>query len=140
MQVDLVYAGKIHPLAPLAEALETAGYRRAAAIAYTLAYAVARGGMGWLHLGDRSHGYLISRAIALDCESPQTVLAQEIGHALRVSSYTAGTSRHLIERLADWGDGALAELAWREAFLSAPFRLETFPKSLVQNYRHRATA
>ena len=25
-------------------------------------------------------------------------------------------------------------------FLSAPFRLETFPKSLVQNYRHRATA
>ena len=24
--------------------------------------------------------------------------------------------------------------------LSAPFRLETFPKSLVQNYRHRATA
>ena len=24
--------------------------------------------------------------------------------------------------------------------LSAPFRLETFPESLVQNYRHRATA
>ena len=27
-----------------------------------------------------------------------------------------------------------------ESNLSAPFRLETFPKSLVQNYRHRATA
>ena len=128
VQVDLVYAGKIHPLAPLAEALETAGYRRAAAIAYTLAYAVARGGMGWLHLGDRSHGYLISRATALDRESTQTVLAQEIGHALRVSSYTAGTSRHLIERLADWGDCALAELAWREAFTVIAHRLPLVPE------------
>ena len=34
------------------------------------------------------------------------------------------------------------EKTWRELYgnLSAPFRLETFPKSLVQNYRHRATA
>ena len=128
VQVDLVSAGKIHPLARLAEALETAGYRRAAAIAYTLAYAVARGGMGWLHLGDRSHGYLISRATALDRESTQTVLAQEIGYALRASSYTAGTSRHLIERLADWGDVALAELAWREAFRVIVHRLPLVPE------------
>ena len=30
--------------------------------------------------------------------------------------------------------------AWPTKSFSAPFRLETFPKSLVQNYRHRATA
>ena len=108
VHVVFTYSDKMHPLARLAEALETAGYGRAAAIAYTLAYTVARGGMGWLHLGDRSHGYLISRAIALDRASTQTILAQEIGYALQASSYFAGTSRHVIERLAGWGDVALA--------------------------------
>ena len=126
--VVLTSTVKIHPLAPLAEALETAGYRRAAAIAYTLAYTVARGGMGWLHLGDSSHGYLISRAIALNRESTQTVLAQEIAYALRASSNTAGTSRHLIERLAGWGDVALAELSWREAFTVFAHRLPLVPE------------
>ena len=123
--VHIVFAssGEIHPLALLAEALETAGYGRAAATAYTLAYTVARGGMGWLHLGDRSHGYLMSRAIALDRENTQTVLAQEIGYALQASSYAAGTSRHVIERLAGWGDVALAVLAWREAFTAIAHRL-----------------
>ena len=123
MHVAFTSSGEIHPLARLAEAFETAGYVRAAAIAYTLAYTVARGGMGWLHLGDRSHGYLISRAIALDRENSQTVLAQEIGYALRTSSYAAGTSRHMIERLAGWGDVALAVLAWREAFTVIAHRL-----------------
>ena len=121
-------SGEIHPLARLAEALETAGYRQTAAIAFTLAYTVARGGMGWLHLGDSSHGYLISRAIVLDRENTQTVLAQEIGYALRASSYAAGTSRHLIERLASWGDVALAELAWREAFTVIAHRLPLVPE------------
>ena len=35
-------------------------------------------------------------------------------------------------------DDGGSEVLW--SALSAPFRLETFPKSLVQNYRHRATA
>ena len=126
--VVLTSAGKIHPLARVAESLETAGHRRTAAIAYMLAYTVARGGMGWLHLGDSSHGYLISRAIALDRECSQTVLADEIGYALRASSYTAGTSRHLIERLVGWGDVALAELAWREAFKVIAQRLPLVPE------------
>ena len=128
VHVVLTSAGKSHPLARLAEALETAGYKRAAAVTYTLAYTVARGEMGWLHLGDRSHGYLISRAIALDRENTQTVLAHEIGYALRASSYAAGTSRHVIERLAGWGDVALAELAWREAFTVIAHRLPLVPE------------
>ena len=128
VHVALTSAGKIHPLARVAQALEMAGHLQAAAIAYTLAYTVARGGMGWLHLGDNSHGYLISRAIALDRDSTQTVLAQEIGYVLRASSYAAGTSRHLIERLAGWGDIALAELAWREAFTVIAHRLPLVPE------------
>jgi hypothetical protein len=127
VRVSLTSAGKLHPLASLAEALEAAGYRRAAAIGYTLAYTVARGGWGWLHLGDKSHGYLVARAIALDGEVARRVLSQEVGYALRSSGYAAGTSRHLIERFAEWGDAATAVLAWRESFAVIAHRLPLVP-------------
>lgn len=126
--VSLPSAGKPHPLASLAEALDAGGYRRASAIAYTLAYTVARGGWGWLHLGDASHGYLVARAIALDGDVARTILAQEVGYALRSSGYAAGTSRHLIERLAGWGDAATAERAWRESFAVIAHRLPLVPE------------
>ncbi len=128
VHVSSTSAGKLHPLATLAEALEAGGYRRAAAISYTLAYTVARGGWGWLHLGDRSHGYLVARAIALDGEVARTILAQEVGYALRSSGYAAGTSRHLIERFAEWGDAATAEGAWRESFAVIAHRLPLAPE------------
>ena len=128
VHVSSASAGDAHPLACLAEAFETVGCRRMAALAYTLAYSAARGGSGWLHLGDSSHAYLISRAMIIDPEVTQTVLAQEIGYALRVSHYTAGTARHLIERLAGWGDVALAERAWQEAYAVLAHRLPLAPQ------------
>lgn len=128
VHVSLTSAGKLHPLASLAEALEAGGYRRAAAIGYTLAYTVARGGWGWLHLGDKSQGYLVTRAMGLDGDVARTVLAQEVGYALRSSGYAAGTSRHLIERFAEWGDTATAEGAWRESFAVIAHRLPLVPE------------
>ena len=63
--------------------------------------------MGWFHLGDSSHAHLLSRAIELDRAAALRVLADELAYTLRGSWYSAGTSRHLIDRIAGWGDASL---------------------------------
>jgi hypothetical protein len=118
-----VASGREHPLGRLAATLEAAGYVRPAAVAYALAYTATRGGSGWQHMGDKAHGHLIERAIALDPGTARQVVADEVAYALRGRWYSSGTSRHLVERLAAWGEPQAAEAAWREAFLVVRHRL-----------------
>lgn len=124
---DVAPSGTEHPLGKLATALEAAGYARPAAVAYALAYTATRGGGGWRQMGDKAHGYLIERAIGLDAASARQVIADEVAYALRGSWYSVGTSRHLIERLAAWGEPEAAEAAWREAFAAVAHRLPLAP-------------
>lgn len=116
-------SGEVHPLADLAHALDNGGHATIAAAAYTLAYTATRGGGGWLHLGDERHAYLIDRAVALDRDVTYQVLATEVAYALRGSWYSAGTSRHLIQRLVSWGQTRAAVDAWREVHAVVHHRL-----------------
>lgn len=124
---DVSLSGREHPLGKLAAALDAAGYARAAAVAYALAYTATRGGGGWHRLGGRAHGHLIARAVALDATTARQVVADEVAYALRGSWYSIGTSRHLVERLAAWGEADTAEAAWREAFAVVSHRLPLAP-------------
>lgn len=123
-----VSSGREHPLGKLAVALETAGYTPVAAVAYALAYTATRGGGGWRRMGDKEHGHLIERGLALDAAAAQQVLADEVAYALRGSWYSMGTSRHLVERLAAWGEPEAAAAAWREAFAVIRHRLPLAPE------------
>lgn len=120
-------SGKEHPLGKLAVALDSAGYGRVAAMAYALAYTATRGGGGWLQMGDRAHGHLIVRAVALDAALAHQVVADEVAYALRGTWYNAGVSRHLIEQIAAWGEPDKAEKAWREAFAVVAHRAPLAP-------------
>jgi hypothetical protein len=115
--------GQPHPLGALAEALENGGYLGLAATAYALAYTATRGEMGYARLGDRTHSGLLARAFAFDPPEARRVLADEIAYALRDSWYSIGTSRHLIDRVADWGEPNVAMAAWREAAAVVTHRL-----------------
>ena len=119
--------GKAHPLGKLALALDQAGYSQVAAFAYALAYTATRGGNGYLVMGDRSHNHLIERGIALDRDVVMQVIAEEIAYNLRGDWSTFGTSRHVVDRLAGWGDASLAEATWREAFTVVAHRLPLAP-------------
>lgn len=125
---DVGPSGKEHPLGKLAGALEAAGYNSLAAMAYALAYTATRGGGGWLQMGDQGHAHLISRGVELDAGIAQQVVADEVAYALRGNWYSMGISRHLIERLAAWGEPNVAEAAWRAAFTIIAHRLPLAPE------------
>lgn len=115
-QLDIPYSLKRHPLLDLAVSLDNAGCTILAAIAHTLAYTSSRGGGGWLNLGDDTHSSALHRAIELNRDLALQTIADEIGYRLRYMDYGAGISRHLIERIAEWDEPAVAMRAWREAF------------------------
>lgn len=116
-----------HPIGPLAQALEAAGQARLAAVPYALAYVTARGGGGWLRMGSDGHAGLLGSAISLDREAALQTVADEVAHMLGSFGHGAGLSRHLIERLAGWGEPEFAEVAWREAFAVVAHRLPLPP-------------
>jgi hypothetical protein len=118
-----VLSKNVHPLGDLATALDNAGYTTIAAVAYSLAYTATKGGGGWRHLGDSRHAYLMDRAVALDRDVAYQVVATEIAYALRGSGYSAGTSKHLLERLVSWGQVPIAVEAWRELYTVVRHRL-----------------
>ncbi|WP_298272247.1 hypothetical protein [Gemmatimonas sp.] len=117
----------VQPLVVIAGALEAAGYDSVAAMAYALSYSKARGGDGWLRMGDQTEGFLMDRAIELDAAVARRTIADEVAYSLRRPSYVGGMSRHMVERLAAWGDSAQAEEAWREAFSVVQHRLPLAP-------------
>lgn len=125
--VDVGASGRAHPLEAVARALDNAAHARAAAVAYTLAYTATRGGMGWLQLGGREHSALLLRGVTLDAPTSLQVLADEVAYALRGNWYSAGTSRHLVERLVDVGRPQDAEASWVAAFEVIRQRLPLSP-------------
>ncbi len=125
--VYISYSEDVQPLVSIAGALEAAGYDSVAAMAYALSYSKARGGDGWLRMGDQAQGFLMDRAIELDAAAARRTVADEVAYSLRGPSYVGGTSRHIVERLAAWGEPTLAEEAWREAFSVVQHRLPLAP-------------
>jgi hypothetical protein len=105
-----------HPLNDVALALDNAGYAVLAATAYTLAYTAASGGGGWLSFGDSKQSPALNRAIALDRAVAEQTIADEVAYRFKNLEYGAGLSRHLVERIAEWGDPAKAVAAWGEAY------------------------
>jgi len=124
---DVRATGREHPVGRLAAALDSAGYPHIAAMAYALAYASTSGDGGWLYLGGQSQSYLLEHAISLDANIAKQTVADEVAYALRGSWYSAGTSRHLIERISEWGDAEIAETVWREAWAVVSLRLPLAP-------------
>ncbi len=122
-------SGRAHPLGALASGLDAAGYASLAATAYALAYTASRGGNGYHRLGDKTHGYLIDRAVALEPARAHQVVADEVAFAVRGNWYSSGTTHHLVERLAAWGEPVAAEAAWREAFAVVRHRLPLAPQN-----------
>ena len=104
--------GIIHPLADVGQGLERYGYHRAAAIAYGLAYVKTHGGGGWLSMGGDEHEQTLLRGIELGRNEVLETVANEIAYNLRNISYNAGTSRHLIDRMAAWGEPEVARKCW----------------------------
>jgi hypothetical protein len=51
-----------------------------------------------------------------------------VAYGLRAFGFAAGMSRHLIERIAEWGDAEVAALAWREAHAVVAHRLPLAPE------------
>ena len=112
-----------HPLLSIGEGLERFGFIRAATVAYALAYTYTRGGGGWLAMGDKSQANIFDKAITLGRQEAQETLSSEIAYSLRSFSYFVGLTRHIIERVADWGEPAIAKLCWWEAYKVISFRL-----------------
>jgi hypothetical protein len=120
-------SGMEHPLGKLAASLDIAGYDHLATVAYALAYTATRGGGGWLRMGDQAHGHLISRAIELDAPAARQVVADEVAYSLHGGWNNLGSTRHVVERLAGWGEAEVAERAWREAYAVVAHRLPLAP-------------
>ncbi|ECG8596201.1 ATP-binding protein [Salmonella enterica subsp. salamae] len=112
----------ITPVLCLAECLDNSGHEKLAVVAYTLAFTSARGGRGWLNFGDDTQSAPLRRALEMDKKLALQTLAQETLRRLNMDGYY-GLSRHLIERIADWGDHELAVNAWEEAFTIIESRL-----------------
>lgn len=110
------------PVLCLAECLDNAGHGELAVVAYTLAFTSARGGRGWLNFGDETQAAPFQRALEMDKKLALQTLSQETLRRLNMDGYY-GLSRHLIERVADWGDHELAVEAWQEAFTIIESRL-----------------
>jgi hypothetical protein len=119
---NIISSGAPHPLQKVATLLAD-GYPRAAAMAYALAYTATRGGGGWRHMGDHAHGCLLQRAIELDSETARQAVADEVAYAIRRGGYGGGTSLHLIEQLAAWGEPEASHAAWLQLFSVVRHRL-----------------
>lgn len=126
-EIDMMPSGELHPLGRLAEALDNAGHSNLAAAAYALAYTSTRGGGGWLRLGDEKHRGAIDRALILDRPGTLRVVGEEVAYTLNGSIFAAGVSRHLIDRIADWGEPQVACNAWKEAYDVISARLPLAP-------------
>jgi hypothetical protein len=105
------------PLADLAEGLERLGHARAAALAFSLAYARSKGGGGYLFLGDEKHLPWLQQASALSQDISSRALADEIAHLLNQQRFYLGITRHLVEALAAQAQTREAAFeAWQASF------------------------
>lgn len=111
------------PLQLLAARLAELGHTLAAALAYALAYTLARGGGGFLVMGDQQQSFLLARALELNQDLAQQTVADEVAYLLRGDWGTFGASRHLIERLAGWGNASQAFATWQAAAQVVAHRL-----------------
>lgn len=121
----LTFDDSLHPLNVIAQGLERHNRNHIAAIAYGLAYVKTRGGGGWLSLGDAQHETTLLRGIKLDRNKTLEVVANEISYSLRKISFNMGISRHLIERIAAWGEPIIAKNCWWSAYNVIAHRLPT---------------
>jgi tetratricopeptide (TPR) repeat protein len=104
-------------LADLGEGLERHGHTRAAAVAFSLAYARSRGGGGYQFLGDEKHLPWLLRAAGLSREIASRSLAEEIAFLLSHHGYYLGITRHQIEALASQPETRDAAFeAWQAAY------------------------
>jgi hypothetical protein len=111
-------------LRSIAEGLERHGETQLAALAYALTWTRTRGHGGWLTFGGETELDALHRATALDADTANAVIAEEIERIVATSRYgTYGISRALIYALAvgalatpDGSSTALAFRAWDEAF------------------------
>ncbi|MBL9192879.1 MAG: hypothetical protein JNJ82_11045 [Opitutaceae bacterium] len=106
-------------LAGLGDALAAAGEAELAARALVLAFAVTRGGGGWLSFGDEEHEDLVVRAFRASRPVALSVLAHEM--ARRLGGW--GVTRHVIGFLGRNDDVALATAMWDEACDAMVYRL-----------------
>lgn len=113
---------RTHPIALLARSLESTGHTRLAAVALTLAFTSSRGGGGYLNFGGKAQAPALQRAIQLDRDLALQTLAEETARKVRSGGFS-GVTRHLIERISDWGDHEVAAQAWEEAFAVLAGRL-----------------
>ncbi|MEO8613785.1 MAG: hypothetical protein ABI600_01480 [Luteolibacter sp.] len=109
-------------LAGIGKALEAAGKAELAARALTLAFAVRRGGGGWLSFGDEKDEDLLARAFRASRTIALAVLAQEMAH--RNGEW--GVTQHVISFLGRHDDVALAAAMWDEARESMLVRLPDY--------------
>lgn len=110
-------------LRSIAEGLERHGETSLAALAYALAWTCTRGRGGWLTFGGETEIESLHRATALDAETANAVVADEIERIVATSRYgTYGISQALIHALAvralacPDGSADVAFAAWDEAF------------------------
>lgn len=106
-------------LAGLGKALESAGNVELTARALTLAFAVHRGGGGWMSFGDEKNEDLLVRAFEASRPVALAVLAQEMAH--RNGEW--GVTQHVIGFLGRHDDATLAAAIWDEACESMMVRL-----------------
>ena len=125
---------RAHPIALLAQSLDSAGHVRVAALALTLAFTSSRGGGGFLNFGDRTQTPALQRAIDLDKDLALQTLAEETARRVRSGGFS-GLTKHLIEQISDWGDHEIAAQAWEEAFTVLASRLRLpGPRTLFEPF------
>ncbi|MBP7407614.1 MAG: NACHT domain-containing protein [Flavobacteriales bacterium] len=110
------YHGDTHPLVDLGDGLIRSSLPQLATLAYSLAYYYTQGGNSWLAMGDATHDWILSRALETDKTLCQKILASQIAYSLRTLGTPRGITRHLIERIASWGDVELAMKCWWSAY------------------------
>jgi len=106
-------------LAGLGIDLEAAGHPELAARGLALAYAVHRGGGGYLSFGGDEHEDLLRRAIAASRPVALSTIAHEFSH--RLGAW--GVTRHFIQFLGRHDNINLAVSLWDEAFAMIAYRL-----------------
>lgn len=120
---DLQPYSDVHPLSKLGIYLENANCITLAVFSYALAYVSTRGGGGWLSFGDEKQSSILKKAIALDRELALRTISEEVAYRLRYLDYGAGISKHLIQRIAEWGEHDIAVSSWSEAYEVITHRL-----------------
>jgi len=113
----------VHPLVEIADGLERHGCRRAATVAYALAYTKSRGEGGFLALGDETHAPILECGLKLGRAETLETVATEIAYSLRGNIYSVGVSRHIVERAITWGEPAVAKACWWAAYEVIAHRL-----------------